>query len=282
MRLILCSIIYLMILASCNESNYTTIRQERKLPANMVYDYECVTQSSTTNKVTDYLSQADEYLNAVVTTDIEVSDKEQNEFGEQFLRESKKEKSFKIDELDPLSEKLNLVLTNLLRVRENPSLIKYDIYLLKDTSTVNAYTVGGKIFITTAIVSMCKNDDQLYAIIGHEIGHNEKGHIKASLKQLKASNKYFGTEWGGTFLSVKKILTGSFNQKNEVESDYYGLDLTWKLGLDVCAIKSFWDQMATDENHDLMRDFFSTHPYSDTRSSCLVNHIKTNFKQNCQ
>jgi len=271
-----------MILASCNESNDTIIRQERKLPANMIYDYECVTQSSNANKISDYLSKADEYLYTITTADIEVSDKEQSEFGDQFLLKAKKEKDFQIDETDPVNAKLKTVLYDLLRVRENPTSIKYSIYLIKDTATINAYTVGGKIFVTTSIITRCKNDDQLYAIIGHEIGHNEKGHIKATLKQLKASNKYFGTDWGSSFLTVKKILTGSFNQKNEVESDYYGLDLTWKLGFDVCAIKSFWDEMATNEDHDMMRDFFGTHPYSETRSSCLVKHIKTNFKQNCK
>ena len=267
--------------SSCNESN-GSIQKERALPENMIYSYDCVTQSSKANKISDYLSKADEFINSVATSDIEVSDKEQNEFGDLFLKEAKKDKKFIIDNTNPLNEKLQFVLANLLRVRENPSSLKYEIYLLTDTATINAYTVGGKIFVTSSIISRCKNDDQLYAIIGHEIGHNEKEHIKSSLKQLKASNKYLGTDWGSTFLGVKKILTSSFNQKNEIESDYYGLDLTWKLGFDVCAIKSFWDDMANNEDHDLLRDFFSTHPYSDIRSACLVNHIKSNFKQTCR
>jgi predicted Zn-dependent protease len=109
----------------------------------------------------------------------------------------------------------------------------------------------------------------------------KKGISRSTIKQLKASNKFFG-EWGGAFISIKRLLTGSFNQKNELEADYYGLDLSWKLGYDICAIRSFWDEMAKTEEHDDMFDFFRTHPYSDTRSRCLVEHIKKNFQVECQ
>ncbi|RYD83262.1 MAG: hypothetical protein EOP53_01380, partial [Sphingobacteriales bacterium] len=225
--------------------------------------------------------KADNLINKIATYDIDVSDEEQMKYGDTFLIESKKDKNFIIDETDPVNIKLKTILNNLVQERAKPSGINYQIFLLKDTATINAYTVGGKIFITTAMINKCKNDDQLYAIIGHEIGHNEKGHIKASLKQLKASREFFG-EWGEALLSIKKLLTGSFNQKNEMEADYYGLDLSWKLGYDVCAIKSFWDDLAKGEEKEDWYNFFRTHPYSDTRSKCLTAHIKTNFEVGCK
>ena len=260
--------------------NETVKKQDRTLPANMEYNYDCVTQSSKVNKITNLLSQADEYLTTVATNDIEVTDKEQTEYGNTFLTESKKNKSFKLIENTAEAQKLNFILTNLLRVRKNPSGIIYKTYLLDDDSTINAYTIGGKIFVSTAIVKKCANDDQLYAIIGHEIGHNEKGHIKENLMQLKKGEQYFGKNTE-LVLSLKNRITGVFNQKKEVEADYYGLDLSYQLGYDVCAVKSFWDDMAKKENKDLLQDFFGTHPYSNVRSNCLTKHIKNNFKQAC-
>ncbi len=244
----------------------------------MKYSYDCLKSDS--NKISDVWSKADNLLNKLATYDIEVSDEEQMRYGDTFLIESLKDKNFQIDSLDPVNKKLNMVLNDLLHERVKPTHIGYKIYLLTDTATINAYTVGGKIFITTAMIKKCKSDDQLYAIIGHEIGHNEKGHIKSALKQLKASNEYFG-EWGEAFISIKRLLTGSFNQKNELEADYFGLDLTWKLGYDICAIRSFWDDMAKGETHDDILDFMRTHPYSDVRSKCLVSHIKKNFGVDC-
>lgn len=268
---------------SCNEFSTATedtsgSSQKRKLPAGMEYSYECLKEDS--GKIADAWSKADNIVNKLATFNIEVSDEDQMKFGDTFLIEALKDKNFVIDTSSSANDKLNNILAQLVDVRSKPSGIKYKILLVQDTGTINAWTVGGKIFITTAMVNKCKNDDQLYAIIGHEMGHNEKGHIKASIMQLKASNKYFG-EWGEAILVMKKFLTGSFNQKNELEADYFGLDLTWKLGYDICAIRSFWDDMAKGEERDKFFDFFRTHPHSDTRSRCLVNHIKRNFEVDC-
>lgn len=272
-----------LFILSCGElsgdKNKETKGTVRDLPKNMRYQYDCLKDDS--SSVADLWGKADNIINKIATYDIEVTDEEQVKYGDTFLIESMKDKKFIIDNAAPVNTKLQTILKDLVQERPDPSGIEYKIFLLEDTATINAYTVGGKIFITTAMISKCKNDDQLYAIIGHEIGHNEKGHIKASLKQLKASRELFG-EWGEALLSIKKLLTGSFNQKNELEADYYGLDLSWKLGKDICAIKTFWDDLAKGEEREDWFDFFRTHPYSDTRSKCLTTHIKKNFGVDCK
>jgi predicted Zn-dependent protease len=121
----------------------------------------------------------------------------------------------------------------------------------------------------------------LYAIIGHEIGHSETGHIKATIQDLQLSDKIFG-EGGGTFFEIKKLLTASFNQRNELEADYYGINLTNALGYDVCTAVAFWREMASKENtYNEVEDFFRSHPFSDLRSQCLTAHIRSNFGKEC-
>ena len=280
---IITAIILGLIIGSCkgitNSADDTELTgKERDLPRNMVYSYDCIKDSGSLSNV---LNKADNIISKVSTFNIEVTDQEQVEFGEQFMKESIENKNFIIDSTDPVNNRLDTILANLVKERVKPTGITYKIYLLQDTAIINAYTVGGKIFITKAMINKCTNDDQLYAIIGHEIGHNEKGHIKNGIKQMKASKKFFG-EWGDMFFLAKKLLTGSFNQKNELEADYFGLDLTWKLGYDVCAIRTFWDDMAKGEERNTILDFLRTHPYSDTRSKCLVKHIESNFKVVCK
>lgn len=279
-------LLLLFMFVSCNLFSTDEIENtnpegsKRKLPKKMSYTYDCLKEDS--GKISDIWSKADNIISKVVTYDIEVTDEEQMKYGDTFLIESLKKKDFIIDSADEvLNKKLQGILKDLLQQRVKPTGIEYRIFLLKDSATINAYTVGGKIFITTGMIAKCKNDDQLYAIIGHEIGHNEKGHIKNSLKQVKASREYFG-EWGEALVSIKKLLTGSFNQKNELEADYFGLDLTWKLGYDICAIKTFWDDLARGEQREDWYDFFRTHPYSDVRSKCLTEHIKKNFEVECK
>ena len=285
MKIFLFAILWLP-LFSCNifedkdASDAGVKGKKRDLPKNMHYDYDCL-HAEDSSQFREILSKADKIINAVATFDIEVTDEEQMLYGDSFLVESLKDKNFLIDSTSPILPKLNRILAELVAQRASPSGIKYSIYLLEDTANVNAYTIGGKIFITQGILNRCKNDDQLYAIIGHEIGHNEKGHLKNIMKQIKASNKLFG-EWGEPLVAIKRLLTGSFNQKNELEADYYGLDLSWKLGYDVCSIIEFWDVLSQQEQRDdAFFDFFRTHPYSDTRSQCLANHIEKNFSVSC-
>jgi predicted Zn-dependent protease len=271
------------IFISCNEFDNKTGDADnndhgRKLPGKMKYSFDCLKTDSTES---DFAEKADELIGKIVTLNIDVSDEEQMRYGDTFLIESVKNKQFKIDAENPIQYKLDTILNNLVKQRIKPTDIEYKLYVLDDDKTINAYTVGGKIFITTAMLNKVKSDDQLYAIIGHEIGHNEKGHIKSSLKQIKAGKKFFG-DWGEVAVALKRLLTGSFNQKYELEADYYGLDLTWKAGYDICAIKPFWDELAKGEQKEDWYDFFRTHPYSDIRSKCLGNHISSNFNMNCK
>ena len=171
---------------------------------------------------------------------------------------------------------------DLLAARDNPSKIKYSIYLLND-SAINAFTFGGHIYLTKAMYDKCKgNTDLLYSIIGHEIGHSEKGHIKKTIQEMMITDNIFGDDKGASAYQILKSLTGAFNQKNELEADYYGIDLAYKLDKNICATVQFWNQMATTENkYSKLEDLFRTHPFSKLRAKCLENHIETNFHTNC-
>jgi Zn-dependent protease with chaperone function len=102
----------------------------------------------------------------------------------------------------------------------------------------------------------------LYSIIGHEIGHSEKGHIKKTIQEMELSNKIFGGRDGGFFFTIKKMLTGSFNHRNELEADYYGIDLTYRLNQDVCSAVAFWKEMGKNENsYNKLEIFFVVTPF---------------------
>ena len=100
---------------------------------------------------------------------------------------------------------------------------------------------------------------------------------------MMVANKVFGEQNGMTAFQVIRTLTGSFNQKNELEADYYGTDLTYNLNEDVCAAVLFWREMSEQENqYNRMEDFFRSHPFSSLRAQCLQTHIEKNFNRNCQ
>jgi predicted Zn-dependent protease len=205
----------------------------------------------------------------------------QNEYGNAFHKDAIESKTFVLLNDGAINAQLQKILNDLLSVREAPSEMTYSIYLIDDKQ-VNAFTFGGHIYLTKAMYEKCKdNSDLLYSIIGHEIGHSEKGHIKKTIQEMELSQKIFG-ENGMTYFQLKKLLAGSFNQRNELEADYYGIDLTNSLGKNLCAAVAFWKDMAKSENnYSRLEDFFRTHPFSGLRAQCLQDHLQRNFEVSC-
>lgn len=98
---------------------------------------------------------------------------------------------------------------------------------------------------------------------------------------MELSEKIFGNE-GLTYFQLKQLLAGSFNQRNELEADYYGIDLASQLGKNLCATVAFWKDMAKGENdYNKLEDFFRTHPFSSLRAQCLEDHLQQNFGLAC-
>jgi len=279
MKIVTILIVFSVFFFSCDFQSGST-GKERILPAGMTYSYDCLDGGAAGNPLVEILNEGEKITRQHTIDKIEVTDEEQTKWGDDMLASNEKTKEFKIDDKDPINVKLNFVCSDLLRKRVNPSKIKYSIYLIDDAKTINAFTFGGKIFVTKGIINRCDNDFQLYEIIGHEIGHNENGHIRQMIQELKASREVLGGA-GDMAVHIKKIITAVFNQRNELEADYYGLDLVYMLGQSPCPIISFWDKMAKDEKYDEVSDFLRSHPYSVLRSKCLKEHISKNFNENC-
>lgn len=278
-RLVSCMVL-LVLLGSCNQLDSVFGKEESD--KQVTYSYTCLDSAVSGSAWGKRLEKAGDVVRDIAVSEKSITDSLQTQYGRKFHDDAVKEGVFKILNEPALNQKLTRVMNELLSARQQPSGIQYMIYPVNDT-TINAFTFGGRIYVTTGMLDKCKGKDALlYAIIGHEIGHSEAGHIKSTIQDLELSNKIFGEENGATFFQLKQLLTASFNQKNELEADYYGINLTNRLGHDLCTAVSFWRDMATKENsYNKVEDFFRTHPFSDLRSECLSNHIKTNFGKEC-
>ena len=99
---------------------------------------------------------------------------------------------------------------------------------------------------------------------------------------MMIAENIFGEGNGASAYQVMKLLTGAFNQKNELEADYYGIDLAYQLDKNLCSTVNFWTELSKTENqYSRLEDLFRTHPFSSLRAECLRNHIQTNFNRNC-
>lgn len=239
-----------------------------KGPTGIEVSYDCL--------ITDFAAQLafaahKGEVMAVMMAPEEVSAEEENEAGKEFYEKEIKEHSFISDDIR--LDKLNTIMNRLLRVRENPSELKYQIHLI-ESEQINAYTFGGHIYVYTGIVEYCMTESELAGVIAHEIGHNEHGHINLTLKRIKNAG-----ELGGILNAVKNMAAPSFNQFNELDADTYGVDLLVAAGYDAMDCANMWLRMAEDneEQPSYFDKLFRTHPFSMDRYECLKKYIENNY-----
>jgi predicted Zn-dependent protease len=156
----------------------------------------------------------------------------------------------------------------------------YKIYII-ESDEINAFTAGARIFITTGIYKFCKTDDEIACIIGHEMCHNELGHINRKLIRHKTAVSFLGEGFGDIAAAVGSILISPFNQKNEGHCDLFGIDLANSAGYDACKNVNLWERMNESNGEKSLVDLFSSHPYSGDRAKCSKEHMKRNYGKSC-
>ena len=153
---------------------------------------------------------------------------------------------------------------------------QYKIHFVNE-DVINAYTAGGQIFVYKGMIDFCRNDNELAAIIAHEIAHNELGHIKRKISEIKTMENIGGELTAGLFMSA----TTSFGQKMETHCDLYGIDLAIKAGYNGCEVVNVWKRMEDDQfnSTDAM---IRSHPFSEQRADCCQNHIDNYHYNRCK
>ena len=243
------------------------------------YDLDCIKGESTafSDEILDVFGDIKETMVEAQAGD--VSDERQDQYGEVSKKEVLKE--FPLVEGHAKQTLLEGLLHKLLKMRANPTKIDYNIYVIR-SEMVNAFTVGGEIFVTTKLLDQYGSVDELACIIGHEIGHNELGHIADQIKEQELAEDLFGKEAGRELANAARMFTIGFNQKKEAESDIYGIDLAISSGYNACRGVDFWERMKDLEPEaNEIDNFLRSHPYSEKRMKCYQTHLKAEHKLDC-
>lgn len=144
------------------------------------------------------------------------------------------------------------------------------------SNDINAWCMpGGKIAVYTGIIDKLNlSDDELAAIIGHEIAHALREHGRERASQQAAQNAVLGI--GGALLGIGDIGTGlaqivadvTYGLPNsrefEREADRMGVELAARAGYDPRAAVTLWQKMAQVGGGGPPQ-FLSTHPSSTSR-----------------
>lgn len=144
----------------------------------------------------------------------------------------------------------------------------------------NAYALpGGKVGVNTGLFAVAKNQDQLAAVIGHEIGHVvERHHDERITRQMGASGAVqllgalagdygqLATQGGSMLAQTGFLLPGSRAQ--ESEADVVGQRMMAQAGFDPRAAVDLWQNMIA-AGGSRPPQWLSTHPDPQARISEL-------------
>ncbi|MGI9291524.1 MAG: M48 family metallopeptidase [Gammaproteobacteria bacterium] len=148
---------------------------------------------------------------------------------------------------------------------------------LFDEQAVNAFAMpGGKIGIFTGIFKVAKNQDQLAAVIGHEVAHVTEDHSleRANRSSITRGAARVGSEIfdASTGLETTEVIVYGaevglllpYGRSQESEADIVGLKFMATAGFDPRASIELWTNMAKDSPLG-PPPFLSTHPSGDAR-----------------
>ncbi|ABE50132.1 M48 family metallopeptidase [Methylobacillus flagellatus] len=154
---------------------------------------------------------------------------------------------------------------------------------VQESKEINAYCMaGGKIMVYTGLLDQIKpTDDELAAVMGHEIAHALREHVRERMSRAKAQqygllglaavvglssknadNALQTLALGGTVAALALTLPNS--RTAEHEADQIGLELAARAGYDPNAALSLWQKMSA-VGGEKPPEILSTHPSDESR-----------------
>lgn len=156
---------------------------------------------------------------------------------------------------------------------------EWEVVVFEDPS-LNAFALPGKkIGVHTGLINLVDNQDQLAAVIGHEVAHVLARHSNERMSQQLGAQAGITlvqaiaaprTAMGQNAISLLGIgaqygIIMPFSRLHESEADMIGLDLMAKAGFNPKESITLWLKMAQAGQGSQPVEFLSTHPSHATR-----------------
>lgn len=166
------------------------------------------------------------------------------------------------------------------------------IYVVRNPNFNASMTANGIVEVWTGLLVRVSSEDELAAVLGHELAHYTQLHILKRLRRIKKSMTA-----GSVFDIGLAVLTGvsvpvgqmaalasvmAFSRANESEADLLGVKFMADGGFDPHAAAEVWDMIVREEAKAVTKReepgfFTSTHPSSADRILKLSELARTNY-----
>ncbi|MEB6633931.1 metalloprotease LoiP [Kluyvera cryocrescens] len=158
--------------------------------------------------------------------------------------------------------------------------VNYKVYVAKD---VNAFAMAnGCIRVYSSLMDLM-NDNEVEAVVGHEMGHVALGHVKKGMQVAIGTNalRAAAASAGGIVGSLsqsqlgdlgEKLVNSQFSQRQESEADDYSYDLLRKRGINPTGLATSFEKLAKLED-GRQSSMFDDHPGSQERAQHIRDRL---------
>jgi predicted Zn-dependent protease len=181
---------------------------------------------------------------------------------------------------------LNILGQTLVMASDKPSTFKGYHFLMLDTNEVVAYAApSGFIFVSKGMIQLCKNEDELAAVLAHEIGHVQHSHAIAAISTSRwtsaattvaseatkatvggIAGAAFQVFEGGIEDITQTLVNTGYARGQEHEADASAIQILQRVGYDASALVRVLENMKASVPAG-STGFMSTHPAPDDRIS---------------
>lgn len=169
----------------------------------------------------------------------------------------------------------------------------WEFNVIDDPKTVNAWCMpGGKVAFYTGIMPICKDENGVAVVMGHEVAHAIANHGRERMSQGLVANGLLGTISGAmgqnptmtqeVFMQAVGMGTQvgmlTFSRQHESEADKIGLIFMAMAGYDPHEAPKFWERMSEVGGGQQPPEWLSTHPSHETRIKDLNDAIPEAMK----
>jgi predicted Zn-dependent protease len=197
--------------------------------------------------------------------------------------------TYKVYDNDQATRYLNVLGQSVSRFSDMPDTFKGYRFLILESDEINAFAApGGFIFISRGMIRLCRTEDDLAAVIAHEVGHVQLRHAVKAIKSSRLTSaltilamegaKSFGgeqlaqltTAFEGSIGDITSTMMNSgYARGQEREADRAAIVILQRMGYRQAALVDVLERMGKVLETD-HRGFGSTHPPADTRIKELL------------
>lgn len=202
-------------------------------------------------------------------------------------------KTYKVYDNPEATHYINVLGQALALASDKPETFRGYHFIILDTDEINAFGApGGFIMVSRGMLRCCKTEDELAAVLAHEVGHVENQHGLKAIKKGRLTSALTilalegAKQLGGDQLAevtkafensisdiTSTLMNSGYSRKTEFEADQSAVKIMQRVGYDPGALVSMLRQMKKNLKPGGL-DFAKTHPDPDIRIAEIEKSIK--------